>query len=190
MNEKDRQIEEKYLNETLDILNQNIKSVKSDFEESQKIFDEENEKYLNAMKDMDLNTLSDETALAVSNMQIALEQKVAFVNKLKSECEIFQKMLNSPYFAKVDMIPSDTRKREKYYIGMHTLNDSNNNFVVLDWRSPIASVFYDYQVGKAKIFADNTTSLDVDLIGMRQFIIEDGKLIYDNGKVYREYTKQ
>lgn len=178
MKEKDRQVEQEYLNTTLAILSQNIKDVEVDFEENQKLFDEENQKYLNAMKDMDLNTLSEETELAVANMQVALEQKVALVNKLKAECEIYKKMLNSPYFAKINLVPSDTQKEEKYYIGMHTLNDSENNFVILDWRSPIASVFYDYQVGKAKIFADNLNPLDVDLVGKRQFKIENGKLVY------------
>ena len=60
-----------------------------------------------------------------------LHQKVAMVERLKNESVVFQKMLNSPYFAKINIIPCDTKKEEKYYIGMHTLNDAQNNFFLL-----------------------------------------------------------
>ena len=86
-------------------------------------------------------------------------------------------MIDSPYFAKIDILPKDTNEKEKYYIGMQTLNNEKNDFVVLDWRSPIASVFYDYQVGPAKIISDNS-SLDIDLINKRQFKILNSKLKY------------
>ena len=177
MNEQERQQEEKYLNNTLDILSKKIVRENSDCDSAESDFAKENQLYLNAMKDMDLNTLSEETALIVGNMQSALEQKVQEINRLKFERDIYVKMQDSPYFAKIDIKPDDTNAIEKYYIGRHTLNDENNHFVVLDWRSPIASVFYDYEVGRAQIVSDNAT-LGIDLLGKRQFKIENGKLIY------------
>ncbi len=177
MEQKEKIIEEKYLEETLARLNEIVKISGVETENIEKIFNIENEKYLNSLKDMDLNTLSEETAINVANMQVALEQKLQELEKMKLEVATYKNMINSPYFAKLDIVPADTKIKEQYYIGMHTLNDENNNFVVLDWRSPIASVFYDYQVGKAKIVSDNST-LDIELLNKRQFKIIDSKLKY------------
>lgn len=177
MNEQEKIIEEKYLNKTLNILKGIVAKEDSDCKTAEEIFDSENQAYLNAMKDMDLNTLSEETALIVGNMQSALQQRVEELDRLRLERDVYEKMQDSPYFAKIDIRPDDSNEDEKYYIGRHTLNDENNNFVVLDWRSPIASVFYDYEVGRAQIVSDNAT-LGIDLLGKRQFKIEDSKLIY------------
>ncbi len=175
--EKDRIVEEQYLSRTIQILRQNIADCQCEEENQENIFNTENEKYLSSMKDMNLNTLSEENALLMSNMQQTLEQRLNEVEKLKQLQSIYVKMIFSPYFAKIDIIPEDTNQSEKYYIGTHTLNDKDNTFIVLDWRSPIASIFYDYEVGDAKIVSDNST-LDVKLTNKRQFKIEDSQLKY------------
>ncbi len=177
MNTKEREKEEKYLSRTLDILRSVVAEEETECVSAEAEFNRENEKYLASLKDMDLNTLSDETAITVANMQSALEYKMQALSRLKLEKDVYKKMLSSPYFASIDILPVDTNTKEKYYLGTHTLNDDNNNFVVLDWRSPIASVYYDYQVGKAKVVSDNST-LDIDLLNKRQFKIVDGKLEY------------
>jgi len=177
MNTIERQIEEKYLDGTLQLLKKVVETEEKECVTVEEQFNIENEKYLNSLKDMDLNTLSDETAITVANLQTALEYKLDLLNRLKLEKDVYKKMLSNPYFAKITILPEDTNVDEKYYIGTHTLNDEDNNFVVLDWRSPIASVYYDYQVGKAKIVSDNSV-LEVDLLGKRQFKIENGKLEY------------
>jgi len=177
MEQKEKLIEEKYLARTLTRLHDIVEESINEADSQEKFFNIENDKYLNSLKDMDLNTLSEETAIAVANMQLALEQKLQEIEKLKLKVDVYNKMVGNPYFAKLDIIPEDTNKKEQYYIGMHTVNDKDNNFMVLDWRSPIASVFYDYQVGKAKIISDNS-SLNIDLINKRQFKIVDSKMEY------------
>jgi DNA helicase-2/ATP-dependent DNA helicase PcrA len=57
------------------------------------------------------------------------------------------------------------------------LVDDNKNYKIVDWRSPIASIFYDYEEGQCKI-KTNSSILTCNLLNKRQFGIENGKLDY------------
>lgn len=61
-----------------------------------------------------------------------------------------RKLVDAPYFGRVDFIPDGHAKGDAYYIGVHAFNeeDSQEN-LIYDWRSPVASMFYDYNVGRA-----------------------------------------
>ncbi|GIP58986.1 HelD family protein [Paenibacillus woosongensis] len=61
-----------------------------------------------------------------------------------------RKLVEAPYFGRVDFIPEGHAKGDAYYIGVHAFNeeDSQEN-LIYDWRSPVASMFYDYNAGRA-----------------------------------------
>ena len=176
MTEKDKILETNYLNDTLSTLQDFVSKGETNVVKMEEEFKVENEQYLNTLKSLSLNEMSEETAVVVEGLQRGLDHKLNELNLIKSETAIYKTMLPNPYFAKIDIVPSDTNQKEKYYLGVHTLEE-DEKFIILDWRSPIASVFYDYPVGPAKIITDST-SLDVELINKRQFKIEDSKLKY------------
>lgn len=176
MTEKDKIIENKYLNETISILDKFITNGEVNLAAMEKSFNDDNEQYLNTLKTLGLNDMSEETAIIVEGLQRNLDNKLNEIAVIKSENSAYMVMKDNPYFAKIDIVPSDTKNKEIYYIGVHTLED-NDRFVVLDWRSPIASIFYDYPVGEAEIKADNS-KLKVELLNKRQFKIDNGKLKY------------
>jgi DNA helicase-2/ATP-dependent DNA helicase PcrA len=64
-----------------------------------------------------------------------------------------KRMLNSPYFGRIDFIEEDgslVPQEEPIYIGISTLmNDETGEFLIYDWRAPISSMFYDCGLGKA-----------------------------------------
>lgn len=94
-----------------------------------------------------------------------LERKAKYYRKL-------YKIQNSPYFAKI-VFESDEGKND-IYIGLTYLTKNNDN-VIYDWRSPIASVFYDYEHGDASYEAPMGT-IKGYLHNKRQFTIEDAKI--------------
>ena len=95
-----------------------------------------------------------------------LEMKAKYYRKL-------YKIQNSPYFAKI-VFESEEEGKNDIYIGLTYLTKNNDN-VIYDWRSPIASVFYDYESGNAQYEAPMGI-IKGYLHNKRQFTIEDAKI--------------
>ena len=85
-----------------------------------------------------------------------------------------EKMLDSPYYGKIKI--KEDNKEQELYIGLTGFNEPPAPFI-LDWRAPISSLFYDYEVGPAEYeVLDEKTK--VDLLSKNQIKIEKGKLQY------------
>ncbi len=62
-----------------------------------------------------------------------------------------RKLLASPYFGRFDFIPTDQGRPLPVYIGLHAFYDEAiKEHLVYDWRAPIASLFYDYELGPGR----------------------------------------
>ncbi|SDD39938.1 HelD family protein [Sporomusa acidovorans] len=69
---------------------------------------------------------------------------------LNQTSDRLRKMLNSPYFGRIDFTEAGYSKTEKIYIGIGNLGNSiSGDFMVYDWRAPVSSMFYDYGRGQA-----------------------------------------
>ena len=82
-----------------------------------------------------------------------------YVEKIRQEENkhiLYSKMLktlretvNNPYFGRVDF-EEDRYGTEEIYIGLTTLFDEDTkDILIYDWRSPISSIFYDFELGEA-----------------------------------------
>ncbi len=81
------------------------------------------------------------------------------------------------YFGRVDFKEESEESYQKCYIGISYLENTEGFPYVLDWRAPISSVYYDYELGKAEYFApDGKIRGDINL--KRQYKVEGDKLIY------------
>ena len=103
------------------------------------------------------------------------------VNEFERKSKYLKKLLrikDNPYFGRVDF-KSD--KNYQVYIGITYLTDSNNNNLIYDWRSPIASLFYQNEIGKTSYLAPDGNIFG-ELTLKRQYKIENRKLvrIFDN----------
>jgi len=91
------------------------------------------------------------------------------------------KMLDSPYFARIDFIEEGFEDEpEEIYIGRHSLFDEKANaYHVYDWRAPISSLYYDHGVGQASFAVPGTGAvINGQLVLKRQYQIEKGKMLY------------
>ncbi len=81
-----------------------------------------------------------------------------------------------PYFARVDFREEGSAHVAPYYIGkMVLIRESDMKPVIIDWRAPVASLYYEERLGEAHYQAPRgdvrgTMSLK------RQYTIEDGRL--------------
>lgn len=90
--------------------------------------------------------------------------------------ERIAKVMESPYFARVDFADEGTDQAMASYIGRFAFTWDGKS-VVSDWRSPVAGLFYDFDPGPAS-FATPAGERRGTLTLKRQFRIEEGRLVY------------
>lgn len=90
------------------------------------------------------------------------------------------KIQNSPYFGSI-IFEEENELPKIIYLGIIHLEDKNKNYLIYDWRAPISSLFYDYEVGECSYKAPEKI-IKGNLKRKRQYKIEDGKIkhIFDN----------
>jgi DNA helicase II / ATP-dependent DNA helicase PcrA len=97
-----------------------------------------------------------------------------FTGKLK---EKYERMLLSPYFGRIDFHENGEERAEKYYIGISNLINDDYDFLIYDWRAPVSSMFYDYEIGGANYKCPEGI-IDGKLTLKRQYKINNRKLLY------------
>ena len=113
------------------------------------------------------------TMMSDNDVEISiLMSKGAYLQKL-------YRVQNKPYFGRI-IFDSSLDGIQDIYIGITHVED-NLEYYVHDWRSPICSLFYDYELGKASYEAPLGT-IKGNILKKRQYTIEDAKLlhIFDN----------
>ncbi|HBW34504.1 RNA polymerase recycling motor HelD [Desulfosporosinus sp. BICA1-9] len=84
--------------------------------------------------------------------------------------------LEKPYFARIDFKQAETPDFKRYYIGkVSLLTKEDQEPLILDWRSPIASIYYEGRLG-AVDYQTPTGTISGELALKRQFTIEEGQL--------------
>ncbi len=86
------------------------------------------------------------------------------------------KLLDSPYFARIDFRETAKETPAAFYIGRFSFS-RGNELLISDWRSPVASMFYDCEVGPAGYDAP-AGRFDGELTRKRQFRIKNGQMEY------------
>lgn len=90
----------------------------------------------------------------------------------------YEKMLDSPYFGRVDFCYEQEEEPETYYIGIGNLAKGRaQDPYVFDWRAPVSGLFYDYDKGAAQFVAPAGV-LSGEITKKKQYKIKNGKLIY------------
>lgn len=156
--------EEEYLKNTLSVIKELIEndnnSIKDRMTEIQEV-----KKYL-----WENNAMLDDAEIASGMYNVNCD--VSYTNENIKKLMKLKKSLENPYFGRVDFeCDGDS---EPIYIGINGI-EKDFNFYVFDWRTPIASLFYNYGTGPASYEApDGTISGDVTL--KRQYKISNEKI--------------
>ncbi len=86
------------------------------------------------------------------------------------------KLLDSPYFGRVDFKTKYKVTEYPTYIGIHSFfDDETKENLIHDWRAPISSLFYDFELGNAYYEAP-TGKIDGEITLKRQYRIRKGTL--------------
>lgn len=84
-------------------------------------------------------------------------------------------LLKQPYFAKIALQFKAGEDPKELYIGTAGVSDEARRRLVVDWRSPVAEVYYNQDDGPTAYEANGRT-IEVDLKLRRQFDIHENKL--------------
>lgn len=105
----------------------------------------------------------------------SIEQSVFTGDKALALKDRLEKLRLSPYFGRFDF-QEQGEQALPVYIGVHQYFDENSNeALIYDWRAPIASMFYDFELGEAAYDSpEGKVSGEISL--KRQFRIRDGRL--------------
>ena len=86
-----------------------------------------------------------------------------------------QLLLQCPYFAKVRLKFPHADEPKDIYIGAAGMTDDMRRHFIVDWRSPVAEVYYN-QANGATSYEANGRTIEVDLMLRRQFDIRRDEL--------------
>ena len=180
-NQTEKAFEEKRLAQTISLAEEQLKQAKE-------AADKKKSEIIEAKKDVRENTEHGITSLYTSDGFEALVELSQYINPVtdkiidyeeeEHKILLLEKMIKSPYFARIDFKFDDEDEFEKIYIGRSSLRkNSYQEMYVYDWRSPIASIFYRFMTGEA--FYDAPCGrITGELNLKRQYEIKNGTLEY------------
>lgn len=111
------------------------------------------------------------------NMNGLIDSTVAnsILKSLSNKRKELTKAIDNPYFARVDFKSDEIGIIEQLYIGKTSVMNGNDS-IVLDWRAPISSLYYEGKIGEASyICPDGKIIGEISL--KRQYSIKEGKLL-------------
>ncbi|MBS7529375.1 ATP-binding domain-containing protein [Hazenella sp. IB182353] len=117
-----------------------------------------------------------ETLASLNQQAGVLSERERTHRHTAKEMKVLKQLKRSPYFGRVDFCEENQKKAEEVYVGLASLLDhQETHFLIYDWRSPIASLFYDSEIGETEYQAlDRKFRGEVQ--GKRQYLIKNGVL--------------
>lgn len=135
---------------------------------------------------IDLSTADDvlETLASMRQQAEVLTEREIGHKNLADRLKRMQRLLPSPYFGRVDFTESGERVSEPFYIGLASFQEEDTGlFYVYDWRTPVASLYYDHSPGPAR-YVTPVMTIEGTMDLKRQYVIQNGELVmmFDTGE--------
>ncbi len=91
--------------------------------------------------------------------------------------ETIEKLIDSPYFARIDFRLDDEDEAEPFYIGRFSYVDQKGSMLIYDWRAPISGMYYDFELGPA-FYKAPVGVIEGEITLKRQFKIKNSTVEY------------
>jgi DNA helicase II / ATP-dependent DNA helicase PcrA len=160
--------EKEYLEKVKEKINTTISNITDNLQEQAKDL-KANKAYLYENKDAMDRMEKEAVRYSITSSAIIGE---ASVEKRKR----IEKLLASPWFGRFDFVENGKKQRKAVYVGLYSFFDElENTNIIHDWRAPIASMYYDFELGKGHYEAPSG-KIKGDILLKRQFRIRNGKM--------------
>ena len=178
---------EQFLKEITDCLQQKIKELDEELSAGQQEIKNMHEYYWENYTEMDEYGYEN-----YDNQQALLHQVHENEEKL-SKRKRLTKMLESPFFGRVDFRYDGEEESETFYIGIGNFAPrAGMRPLIYDWRAPVSGLFYDYDRGPAAYDAPGGR-MEGEITSKWQYKIKNGHMIYgfeSDTKIDDEILKQ
>lgn len=131
-------------------------------------------------EEVTVNTSTDEefeeTFFTIKQQAAVLSERERRHRHLMQQWKSMNRLLPSPYFGRIDFQEDGLSFSEQVYIGVSSfMDDDGMSFLVYDWRTPIASLYYEYSPG-AVAFETPGGRITGTMKLKRQFQIQGGQI--------------
>ncbi len=158
--------EEEHLDKTLTAIRETISALGQELHSKQEKVMEFKKLMWDSKHEMDPGEML--TIMTQSDLEIN------FLTYKSKKFQTFYRIQDKPYFGAITFEEEES-DANKIYIGI-THVEKEDEYLVHDWRAPICSIFYDFEVGKAQYLSPGGI-IKGELLNKRQFTIQEGKLI-------------
>ena len=176
-----------FLDEIKEKLTKKIAQMNEEITAGQKDIESMHEYYWENYTEMDQYGYED-----YDNQQALLQRVNANQDSLRLKAR-YEKMLDSPFFGRVDFCYDGDDEPEVFYIGIGNFAEEAGKVpLIYDWRAPVSGLFYDYDKGPA-FYEAPAGKLEGEITSKWQYKIRRGKLVYgfeSDVKIDDEILKQ
>ncbi len=102
-----------------------------------------------------------------------MDEAERVLNYQKLQYYKLKKQKNSPYFGKIDF--KSNGNTNSFYIGTFGLTNQSPLPLVCDWRAPVSSLYYDFEIGDAS-YSSPMGLVVGEITNKRQFKIKDSEM--------------
>ena len=167
-----RMEEEKYLELVLQTVRRKLEEVQKKLGDNARDMESMNDYFWDNYAEFD------EYGYEMFDNKMALKTRLTQQEEYQCDRKRYEKMLDAPYFGRVDFCYDGDEEPEVYYIGVGNLTeDHGKGAYVYDWRAPVSGLFYDYDKGKAS-FQAPAGVMEGEITRKRQYKIRDGRLVF------------
>lgn len=133
----------------------------------------------------ELHTMQQEFNESDKEQQALWHSTDARFREVRLELQRVALARKKPYFGRIDFSDLSLGKEECYYIGRSVIAKDPAYPEVIDWRAPIASVYYDSSLGRAAYSVKGEGKYEINLKRKRTYEIEEDRLkdFYDSDVV-------
>lgn len=161
-----------FLNRVREKIEKKIRETEQEIEKGQKDIAGMHEYYWENYTEMDQYGYED-----YDNQQALLKSVNANQEKMKT-LHRYKKMLDTPFFGRVDFRYDGEEEGDPFYIGIGNFAEKTGALpLVYDWRAPVSSLYYDFDQGEAYYDAPGGRMYG-KITSKWQYKIRNGKMIY------------
>lgn len=167
---KSEQQEKEYLKKIIGVIKKTIENADSAVENQTRNLKENKDYIWQSRTDID--------AQEVRSARESILHILAIGESMISRRKRLLKLLDIPYFGRIDFQQKKQTKIQPVYIGIHTFYDPDTKSnLIHDWRAPVSGMFYDFELGNAS-YISPSGKVEGDISLKRQYRIRKGVMEY------------
>ena len=107
---------------------------------------------------------------------------ISMEGQIQMELRKNENAKKKPYFGRIDYLDKMDGEKYSFYLGKNGVMKDRTEVLIVDWRAPVASIYYECQIGEGSYFVPDHGEYKVELELKRTYEVEEDRLVdfYDS----------